>query len=87
VPFPNGAVRGSHPSRRRGTPPSGGIAHSQIICETGAGRLPTIVIAGFLPDATESIEYQREHLARYGDVSTIRATGFRRRSCSRRCPR
>jgi hypothetical protein len=26
------------------------------------------VIAGFLPDATESIEYQREHLARYGDV-------------------
>jgi hypothetical protein len=44
------------------------VPHSQIFCEAGAGRLPTIVIAGFLPDATESIEYQREHLVRYGDV-------------------
>jgi pimeloyl-ACP methyl ester carboxylesterase len=48
--------------------PANGAMHSHIFCEVGAGRLPTIVIAGFLPDATESIEYQREHLARYGDV-------------------
>ena len=42
--------------------------HSRIFCEAGAGPIPTIVVAGFLPDATESIEYQRELLARYGDL-------------------
>jgi hypothetical protein len=62
----NGAV--SHPRRLRRPASAGVVPHSEIFRETGAGRLPTIVIAGFLPDATESIEYQREHLARYGDV-------------------
>ncbi|HLW48518.1 MAG TPA: alpha/beta hydrolase [bacterium] len=60
-------MHGPHSRRRHETRP-GGAGHSQIFCEAGTGRLPTIVIAGFLPDATESIEYQREHLARYGDV-------------------
>lgn len=68
APFSNGAAHAPHPRRRRASSPPGGIPHSQIFCDAGAGRLPTIVIAGFLPDATESIEYQREHLARYGDV-------------------
>lgn len=64
APFPNGAPH-HHP---RDGEPGTGAAHSRIFCETGAGRVPTIVVAGFLPDATESIEYQRELLARYGDV-------------------
>jgi hypothetical protein len=64
----NGAARRSQARRLRQPPSAGVVPHSQIFCEAGAGRLPTIVIAGFLPDATESIEYQREHLARYGDV-------------------
>jgi hypothetical protein len=62
------AVLTVHYRRLREAPPQGVAPHSQIFCEAGSGRLPTIVIAGFLPDATESIEYQREHLARYGDV-------------------
>jgi hypothetical protein len=41
---------------------------SRIIRQPGAGQTPTIVIAGFLPDATESVEYQRELLARHGDI-------------------
>ena len=44
---------------------------SQIYRQAGAGGTPTIVIAGFLPDATESIEYQRDLVARYGDVYYI----------------
>jgi hypothetical protein len=63
TPFLNGAPHAS-PSYRE----PHGAAHSQIFCEAGAGRTPTIVIAGFLPDATESIEYQRDLLARYGDI-------------------
>jgi hypothetical protein len=67
APSPAGPER--RPRRRLyHTPPAGVIPHSRIFREAGAGRLPTIVIAGFLPDATESVEYQREHLARHGDV-------------------
>ena len=43
-------------------------AQSRIYRQAGSGRTPTIVIAGFLPDATESIEYQRDLVARYGDI-------------------
>jgi hypothetical protein len=46
----------------------GRAAQSRIFCEEGDGRIPTIVVAGFLPDATESIEYQRELLTRHGDI-------------------
>ena len=43
-------------------------AQSRIYRQAGNGRTPTIVIAGFLPDATESIEYQRDLVARHGDI-------------------
>jgi len=64
APFSHGAPHSAPPHRE----PNGAGVHSQIFCEAGAGRTPTIVIAGFLPDATESIEYQRDLLARYGDI-------------------
>ncbi len=64
TPFPHGAPHSAPPLRELHA--AGG--YSQIFCEAGAGRTPTIVIAGFLPDATESIEYQRDLLARYGDI-------------------
>ena len=64
TPFPFGAQHVSP----RASAPAGGEPHSQIFRQAGAGPTPTIVIAGFLPDATESIEYQRDLVARYGDI-------------------
>jgi hypothetical protein len=32
---------------------------NQIFKEKGAGGIPTIVIGGFVPDATEAVEFQR----------------------------
>lgn len=63
APYPHGTPHVSAVSRWR----TNG-AQSQIFRQAGGGRTPTIVIAGFLPDATESIEYQRDLLARYGDI-------------------
>jgi hypothetical protein len=40
----------------------------QVFREKGAGSMPTIVIAGFVPDATETIEFQRPLLRRYGSI-------------------
>jgi hypothetical protein len=64
APFLNGAAHPSPPHPE----PHVTAAHSRIFRQAGAGGTPTIVIAGFLPDATESIEYQRDLLARYGDI-------------------
>ncbi|HEV2281248.1 MAG TPA: alpha/beta hydrolase [bacterium] len=64
TPFLFGAPLVSPPA----SVPDGGGVHGQIFRQAGAGRTPTIVIAGFLPDATESIEYQRDLVARYGDI-------------------
>lgn len=41
---------------------------NQIFKEKGSGSIPTIVIGGFVPDATEAIEFQRPLLKSYGSV-------------------
>jgi hypothetical protein len=41
---------------------------NQIFKEKGAGSIPTIVIGGFVPDATEAVEFQRELFRQYGSI-------------------
>lgn len=41
---------------------------SHIFKEKGAGDIPTIVIGGFVPDATEVVEFQRPLLKNYGSI-------------------
>ncbi|KAF0219973.1 MAG: hypothetical protein FD174_1697 [Geobacteraceae bacterium] len=41
---------------------------NQIFKEKGAGDIPTIIIAGFVPDATEVTEFQRPLLRNYGSI-------------------
>ena len=45
--------------------------HNRIFKEKGSGAVPTIVIGGFVPDATEAMEFQRPLLKRYGSVYYI----------------
>lgn len=40
----------------------------QIFRERGAGNIPTIVLGGFVPDATETVEFQRRLLRRHGSI-------------------
>ncbi len=40
----------------------------QIFREKGAGNVPTIVLGGFVPDATETVEFQRKLLRQHGSV-------------------
>ncbi len=40
----------------------------QLFREKSAGSMPTIVISGFVPDATETVEFQRPLLRRYGSI-------------------
>lgn len=40
----------------------------QIFREKGAGNVPTIVLGGFVPDATETVEFQRKLLRRHGSI-------------------
>ena len=40
----------------------------QIFREKGVGNVPTIVLGGFVPDATESVEFQRKLLRRHGSI-------------------
>ncbi len=40
----------------------------QIFREKGAGNVPTIVLGGFVPDATETVEFQRELLRQHGSI-------------------
>ena len=40
----------------------------QIFKEKGSGRIPTIVIGGFVPDATEVAEFQRPLFRSYGSI-------------------
>ena len=42
-----------------------------IFKEKGAGSIPTIVIGGFVPDATEAVEFQRHLFRRYGSIYYI----------------
>ena len=41
---------------------------ARLYRERGNGRLPTIVIGGFVPDATEVVEFQRPIFKKSGDV-------------------
>ncbi|MDD2539732.1 MAG: alpha/beta hydrolase [Desulfuromonadaceae bacterium] len=40
----------------------------QIFREKGAGTVPTIVLGGFVPDATETVEFQRPLLRQHGSI-------------------
>ncbi|MDD2850895.1 MAG: alpha/beta hydrolase [Desulfuromonadaceae bacterium] len=40
----------------------------QIFREKGAGSVPTIVLGGFVPDATETVEFQRKLLRQHGSI-------------------
>jgi hypothetical protein len=50
----------------------------QVFREKGYGTTPTIVIAGFVPDATEVVEFQRPFLKTFGDIYYLNypRTGF-----------
>lgn len=54
------------------------ICRNQIFREKGRGDFPTIVIAGFVPDATEVVEFQRPILKSRGAIFYINypRTGF-----------
>jgi len=41
---------------------------NQIFKEKGGGSIPTIVIGGFVPDATEAVEFQRDLFRNYGSI-------------------
>jgi len=51
----------------------------QIYREKSAGCRPTIVVAGFVPDATEVVEFQRPILRQYGSIYYLNypRNGFR----------
>lgn len=40
----------------------------QIFKEKGAGDIPTVVVGGFVPDATEQVEFQRSLFREYGSI-------------------
>lgn len=42
--------------------------HNKLFKEKGAGDTPTIVIGGFVPDATEAVEFQRPLFRSYGSI-------------------
>jgi hypothetical protein len=42
--------------------------HNRIFKEKGSGTVPTIVIGGFVPDATEAVEFQRPLFKNYGSI-------------------
>jgi pimeloyl-ACP methyl ester carboxylesterase len=50
----------------------------QIFREKGAGSVPTIVLGGFVPDATELVEFQRKILRQHGSIYYVNyaRTGF-----------
>jgi hypothetical protein len=41
---------------------------NQLFRERGVGNIPTIVIGGFVPDATEAVEFQRPLFKGYGHI-------------------
>lgn len=44
------------------------MARCSLFREKGLGEAPTIVVGGFVPDATETVEFQRRILRRYGSI-------------------
>ncbi|MBT1075747.1 alpha/beta hydrolase [Geobacter grbiciae] len=51
--------------------PSIHTVRNHLFKEKGQGEVPTIVIGGFVPDATEAVEFQREIFRRHGSVYYI----------------
>lgn len=51
--------------------PESHATRSLIFREKGAGNVPTIVLGGFVPDATETVEFQRPLLRRHGSIYYI----------------
>lgn len=51
-----------------GSEPSSHASRCQLYREKGAGGIPTIVVGGFVPDATETVEFQRNLLRRHGSI-------------------
>lgn len=43
-------------------------ARCALYRERGSGSIPTIVVGGFVPDATETVEFQRDPLRQYGSI-------------------
>jgi hypothetical protein len=41
---------------------------AQIFKEKGSGSIPTVVVGGFVPDATEQVEFQRSLFREYGSI-------------------
>lgn len=58
--------RGQEEVFRRGT--AGAGLRATIHCEKGRGRVPTIVLGGFVPDASEQVFLLRRFLLQAGDV-------------------
>lgn len=54
------ALRGSYHSLH--------AVRCQLYKEKGAGQNPTIVVGGFVPDATEALEFQRPLLRQHGSI-------------------
>ena len=48
--------------------PGAHATRCRIFREKGAGTVPTIVLGGFVPDATETVEFQRSMLRRHGSI-------------------
>lgn len=51
--------------------PSIHAVHNHLFKEKGQGEVPTIVVGGFVPDATEAVEFQREIFRRHGSIYYI----------------
>jgi len=48
--------------------PGAHLSRCQLFREKGAGNVPTIVLGGFVPDATETVEFQRHLLRQHGSI-------------------
>lgn len=55
----------------RATIPTPAVIRNEIFVEKGKGKMPTIVVGGFVPDATEAVEFQRELFKSYGSIYYI----------------
>lgn len=51
--------------------PSLFVTRCQLYREKSAGSVPTIVVGGFVPDATETVEFQRAMLRKHGSIYYI----------------
>jgi len=51
--------------------PSIHTVRNHLFKEKGQGEVPTIVVGGFVPDATEAVEFQREIFRRHGSIYYI----------------